>query len=83
MLVRIEHSMDIFIYNRVRAKMKFITPCRELSTIGPRLPLVRPNRFKRACSIQVELRMLGTFVAIKTQPKSADPRKKLGNFNLR
>lgn len=79
-----KHLIDVFVNNRVLAKAIHIATSCELTRLGSgRLPLVGPNGMEGAGGLHVKLGMTRVGIAFKTQTKSADARKKLGNVNLR
>ena len=80
----IQDLIDIFVDNGIFAKAVHIATCRELTSFGSgRFPLVCPNGMEGASGLHVKLGMTRVGIAFKTQTKSADARKKLGNVNLR
>ena len=80
----LKHFIDVFVDNRVLAKAIHIATGCELTRLGSgRLPLVGPNGMEGAGGLHVKLGMTRVGIAFKTQTKSADARKKLGNVNLR
>ncbi len=79
-----KHLIDVFVNNRVLAKAIHIATGCELTRLGSgRFPLVGPNGMEGAGGLHVKLGMTRVGIAFKTQTKSADARKKLGNVNLR
>lgn len=80
----LKHFIDVFVGNRVLAKAIHIATGCELTRLGSgRFPLVGPNGMEGAGGLHVKLGMTRVGIAFKTQTKSADARKKLGNVNLR
>lgn len=80
----LKHFIDVFVDNRVLAKAIRIAAGCELTRLGSgRFPLVGPNGMEGAGGLHVKLGMTRVGIAFKTQTKSADACKKLGNVNLR
>ena len=79
-----KYLIDVFVNNGVFAKAIHIATGCELTRLGSgRFPLVGPNGMEGAGGLHVKLGMTRVGIAFKTQTKSADARKKLGNVNLR
>lgn len=80
----LQDLIDVFVDNGIFAKAVHIATCRELTSFGSgRFPLICPNGMEGASGFHVKLGMTRVGIAFKTQTKSADARKKLGNVNLR
>ena len=80
----LQNPIDIFVDNGIFAKAVHIATGRELTSLSSgRFPLVCPNGAERASGLHVKLGMTRVGIAFKTQTKSADARKKLGNVDLR
>lgn len=80
----LQYLIDIFVDNGIFAKAVHVATGCELTGLGSgRLPLVGPNGMEGAGGLHVKLGMTRVGITFKTQTKSADARKKLGNVNLR
>lgn len=76
--------INVLVDNGILAKAIHIATRCELAGLGSgRLPLVGPDGMEGAGGLHVKLGMARVGIAFKTQTKSADARKKLGNVNLR